>query len=461
MATWVAVGALHVAWGSATAQLQPQPVRPEDALAAYVAKPDATYSWQLRRRLPHRDAEVLELQLDSQTWQDTVWRHQLLLIRPDRIADDRHAVFIVGGGRWQESYGAPAVDEPFPEDGELFIAIARALRSPVVVLGQVPFQPLLGLTEDRLIAHTFDQYLATGDTEWPLLLPMVKSVVRAFDASSEASVRGGRAPLERFTVLGGSKRGWTTWLTAAVEPRVTALAPVVIDALNMREHFPHQVQVWGAPSEKISPYTDLGLDVVLGSAAGENLRRIVDPFSYRSAIVQPKLVILATNDTYFPLDSANLYWDQLEGPKYLLYLPNEQHSIRGYGPVVRGIRALHAAAGGGASMPVLDWEFAWSDGAVELCVSATPAPRSLRLWRATSADRDFRDARWTSAPFERRTARVEVARPTEGYVALFAEAGFGRAQRAFALSTNLAVLSATSEPEFGPRPLGREGLCSR
>jgi PhoPQ-activated pathogenicity-related protein len=458
MATWVALGALHVACGSAAAQSGP--VRPEEALAAYVAKPDATYSWQLRRRLPHRDAEVLELQLDSQTWQATPWRHQLLLIRPNRMADERHAVFIVGGGRWQESYGAPAVDEPFPEDGELFIAIARELRAPVVVLGQVPFQPLLGLTEDRLIAHTFERYLATGDTEWPLLLPMVKSVVRAFDASSEASVRGGHAPLERFTVLGGSKRGWTTWLTAAVEPRVAALAPVVIDALNMREHFPHQVQVWGTPSEEISPYTDLGLDVILGSAAGENLRRIVDPFSYRSAIVQPKLVILATNDAYFPLDSANLYWDELEGPKHLLYLPNEQHSVRGYGPVVRGIRALHAAAGGGAPMPTLDWEYAWSDGAVELCVRATPAPRSWRLWRATSSDRDFRDAQWTSTPIERRSSRVEVARPMEGYVAVFAEATFGRARRAFALSTNLAVLAASSEPEFGPRPLGQEGLCA-
>jgi PhoPQ-activated pathogenicity-related protein len=446
---------------SVAASAQTISVAPVDALATYVAKPDETYAWRVQRRLAHDDADVLELLLDSQTWQGTLWRHQMLLIRPKRVADERNAVFIVGGGRWRESYEAPAPDEPFPEDGELFIAIARALRAPVVVLGQVPYQPLFGMTEDRLIAHTFERYLATGDTEWPLLLPMVKSVVRAFDASSDASVGAGHAPLERFTLLGGSKRGWTTWLTAAVDPRVTALAPIVIDALNMREHFPHQVEAWGAPSDEIRPYTDLGLDVVLGSAAGEALRLIVDPYSYRAAITQPKLVILATNDAYFPLDSANLYWDGLEGPKHLLYLPNEPHSVRGYGPVVRGVRALHAAAGGGEPLPSLEWEYLWSEEALSLCVRSAPKARSLRVWRAVSADRDLRDAEWSSAPMAGRSfGRLDLARPAAGYVALFAEATFDRGRRAFALSTNLAVVAAPSEPEVGPRPRGRAGLCA-
>jgi len=142
------------------------------------------------------------------------------------VADPRHAVMVVGGGRWHHEFATGTAEEPFPDDGKLFVAIARALRSTVVVLGQVPFQPLFDLTEDRLIAHSFERYLATGDPEWPLLLPMVKSVVRALDASSEAAAQQWGAPLERFTVTGGSKRGWTTWLTAAVDPRVTAIAPI-------------------------------------------------------------------------------------------------------------------------------------------------------------------------------------------------------------------------------------------
>jgi len=453
--------ALFIAATSGAALGQAPEVAPAEALAAYVAKPDETFAWHVQRRYRHKDAEIIELQLRSQTWQGALWKHQLLLIRPRRVDDERHAALIVGGGRWRDEYETASDDVPLPEDGELFVEIARWLRSPVVVLGQVPYQPLFDLSEDRLIAHTFERYLATDDPEWPLLLPMVKSVVRAFDASSTASVSEGWGPLERFTVLGGSKRGWTTWLTAAIDARVTAIAPIVIDALNMERHFPHQIEAWGAPSEEIAPYTELGLDTVLGSAAGADLRRIVDPFSYRDAITQPKLVILATNDSYFPLDSANLYWDELREPKYLLYLPNEPHSIRHYGPVVRGLRALHAATGGGEPLPRLDWQFEWHETAVVLCIRSAPGAGRLRIWQATSAGRDFRNAEWRSvAEVARPVGRFELARPAAGYVALFGEAEFGRGRRAFALTTNLAVWQAADDPDYGTRPLGSAGVCA-
>jgi len=435
---------------------------PSSALATYVHKADPSYRWRIQRRYSNPNGEIIELHLESQTWQGGLWQHRLLLIRPKRVADARHAVLVVGGGRWHDEFATAKTDEPLPEDGDLFVGIARALRSTVVVLGQVPFQPLFDLTEDRLIAHSFDRYLATGDPEWPLLLPMVKSVVRALDASSEAAATEWGAPLERFTVTGGSKRGWTTWLTAAVDPRVTAIAPIVIDALNMRRHFPHQTEVWGAPSEAIRPYTDLHLTDVLGSDAGEPLRQIVDPYSYRAALMQPKLVVLATNDEYFPLDSANLYWDGLPAPKYLLYVPNEPHSISHLEPFVRGLRALHAAAGGGPALPRFEWEYQWQDTELVLCVrSAKPGAGSLKLWRASSDDRDFRDSKWAPAGESRTAAaRFVLSRPASGYAAAFVEANFGRALKAFALSTNMAVLPAAAERDYGTRPTGSPGICA-
>lgn len=434
---------------------------PSEALAAYVAKPDSSFAWRFTRRYRHPDAAIVELTLDSQTWQNELWKHQLLLVRPRRVADERHAVLVVGGGRWRDEYEAGAPDAPLPEEAELFVAIARVLKAPVVVLGQVPYQPLFGLTEDRLIAHTFERYLATGDSEWPLLLPMVKSVVRAFDASSAAGEREWGAPLERFTVLGGSKRGWTTWLVPAVDERAVAIAPIVIDALNMERHFPHQVEAWGAPSEEIRPYTELGLDRILASAEGADLRRIVDPFSYRAQLGVPKLVILATNDQYFPLDSANLYFDALREPKHLLYLPNERHSVGDYEPVVRGLRALHEAVRSGTALPVLEWEHLAGDAASTLCMRSEPAARRFRVWRAVSADRDLRDAQWLlAADSTRGPVRFVLPEPGEGYVAVVGEAVFGRGRRAFALSTSVAVAAAAAEPPYGTRPAGRAGLCA-
>ncbi|HVY64159.1 MAG TPA: PhoPQ-activated protein PqaA family protein [Gammaproteobacteria bacterium] len=455
---WLATLALVCA-GGAHGQ---GPPAPSAALATYVHAPDPTYSWRIQRRYTNPNAEILELHLESQTWKGGLWQHQLMLVRPKRVPDPRHAVLVVGGGRWHDEFATATAEEPLPKDGELFVAIARALRSTVVVLGQVPFQPLFDLTEDKLIAHTFDRYLATGDTEWPLLLPMVKAVVRAMDASSEASLREWGAPLERFTVTGGSKRGWTTWLTAPVDSRVTAIAPIVIDALNMRRHFPHQTQVWGAPSEAIRPYTDLHLTDILGSDAGEPLRQIVDPYSYRAALTLPKLIVLATNDEYFPLDSANLYWDGLPGPKYLLYMPNEPHGIEHFGPFVRGLRALHAAADRGPPLPKLDWEYQWQDSQLVLCVrSAQPGAGMLKLWQASSSDRDFRDEKWaTVAQTKGAAARFVLPRPAAGYAAAFVEAGFGRALKAFALSTNLAVFPAAGERDYGTRPGGVPGVCA-
>jgi PhoPQ-activated pathogenicity-related protein/AAA+ superfamily predicted ATPase len=432
-----------------------------DVLASYVTKSDASYTWRLRARYVRNGAQILELHLVSQTWRDTPWQHQLFLIKPRHVEGDDHGVLIVGGGRWQESYAtAPPGDNP-PEDILPFVRIAQRLNAVVAVVAQVPYQPLLGLTEDRLIAFTFDQYLASGDSEWPLLLPMVKSAVRAMDAAQESARQEWGLALESFTVLGASKRGWTSWLTAAVDARVTAVIPIVIDAVNMRLHFPHQIEVWGAPSEEILPYTERNLHNVLSSEQGRTLREIVDPFSYRATLTQPKLIVVATNDRYFPVDSLNLYWDDLLGPKYILYVPNSGHDVMDLPLVLRSVGAINRQAVGLTRLPAVDWEFRPVDGDLVLCVAADRAPAHVRVWTATAPTRDFRDVQWESTRF-RDGDRVRVhrqAQPSSGYAAVFAELEFGRWRSRYSLSTNVAMLGAPVEPEVAPAPRGTPGVC--
>jgi PhoPQ-activated pathogenicity-related protein len=175
----------------------------------------------------------------------------------------------------------------------------------------------------------------------------------------------------------------------------------------------------------------------------------------------PKLVVLATNDEYFPPDSANLYFGGLREPKRLLYLPNEPHSVRHYERVVRGLRALYEAGNGGAALPRVEWEYRAAGGGLTLCVRTEPAARGVRVWRAVSQDRDLRDAQWEQAAASRHSAaRFAQAEPAQGYVALFGEAEFGFGLRAFTLSTGLTVLAAPGEPPYGTDPLGREGVCA-
>ena len=117
----------------------------------------------------------------------------------------------------------------------------------------------------------------TGDTDWPLLLPMVKSAARAMDAVQQIAQERWHIRIERSTVTGASKRGWTSWLTAAVDARVAGAAPMVIDMLNMRAQINLQRATFGDLSEEINDYSGIDLPGRIDSDLGHKLVGMVDP----------------------------------------------------------------------------------------------------------------------------------------------------------------------------------------
>lgn len=278
-------------------------------LAEYVAREDANYGWTVRRRGKVGVTPYAELTLTSQTWRGVTWKHRLFVARPTSTPDDaEQCILLVAGGNWHDKLAGPTGDEKLPGEAALFAAMSEQLETPIAVLLNVPRQPIFdGKYEDQIIAFTFEKYLKTGDAEWPLLLPMVKSVVRGMDAVQEFGRQEWNLSIRTFTVTGASKRGWTTWLAGAVDDRVAAIAPMVIDVLNMKPQMEHQRKAWGDFSYKIDDYTERGLQDALQSDEGKALREIVDPFSYRKQLTLPKLILIGTNDHYWPLDALNLY----------------------------------------------------------------------------------------------------------------------------------------------------------
>jgi PhoPQ-activated pathogenicity-related protein len=421
---------------------------PSPALQVYVSKPDATYQWKKRRGGTLGQGSYVELILTSQTWRDIAWKHQLFIYRPSTVANGSQALLLVAGGSWkpelEKEPGQP--DAKLPGEAHIVAALAESLRAPVAVLLQVPEQPLFGgMVEDEIISHTFAEFMKTNDAEWPLLLPMVKSVVRAMDAIEEFAHAEWQLDVQHFLVTGASKRGWTTWLTGAVDPRVNAIAPMVIDMLNMKPHMKLQEASFGGYSEQIHDYTDKGLQDHLDSDRGDALRSIVDPYNYRRQLKQPKLIILGTNDRYWPVDALNLYWDDLEGEKYILYVPNNGHGLRDHMRLVGTVSALHDQITGGKSMPKLDWKYEDRGETLRLQLSSDTKPEAVRSWNAASETRDFREARWESQPVpaddgEGRRYVIEVKKPADGFAAVFAEAEFNGRPMPFNLSTNLRVV---------------------
>jgi len=414
-------------------------------LKKYIANDDASYQWSEWRTGQLGGSRYVELRMVSQTWRGTPWKHQLFILKPSTATSEtKHGLLFIGGGRWRPELEDPQYQQRLPNEAYLLAAVAEQLKSPVAIVLQVPHQPILGgRFEDDAIAHTFEQYLRTGESDWPLLLPMVKSAVRAMDATQEYARQNWSMQLETFTVTGASKRGWTTWLTGATDPRATAIAPMVIDMLNMREQMKHQVATWGDYSDEIDDYTRRGLQKFLASEKGQALTQIVDPYVYRDALTQPKLLIFGTNDRYWPLDAANVYWEDLKGEKHLLYIPNNGHGLKDYARIVGTLGALHEQAVGGKSLPKLTWKFENGEEALRLTVASDKRPSQVLVWTASSPSRDFREAQWSSRPAESNgdgyIASLPI--PDESYRAIFAEAVYENGEApAIHLSTNVRIV---------------------
>lgn len=305
------------------------------ALDDYVHAPDENYAWRLIASERGTNYNTHVLHMASQVWRTgkdvdrVLWRHWLLLTVPDDARFDT-AMLMIGGG--DNDYDPP--DGP----NASLVELARASRSVVAELRMVPNQPLFFLDdpqlrprhEDAIIAFSWDRFFRTGDPTWIAQLPMTKSAVRAMDTVTEFCSRLPERPLRvnKFVVSGASKRGWTTWLTAAVDRRVVAIAPIVIDMLNAKVSFDHHYRSLGFYAPAVDDYVENHIMDRLETDAAEQLLSIIDPYRYRDRLTMPKLLINSSGDQFFLPDSSRFYFHQLEGPSYLRYVPNTDHGLR-------------------------------------------------------------------------------------------------------------------------------------
>ncbi len=265
----------------AHAQQLPAPAPPTE-LRDYVKRAEPNFSWKKLATAETPQGVVHTLEVTSQKWQGIVWTHGLQVVVPKGVKPQATMVLWNQGGK------------PSAGSAVLALQIAERVQAPVAFLYGVPNQPLFGgKTEDALIAETFVKYLETDDGTWPLLFPMVKSVVKSMDAIQAFAKTEWQFDVTHFVVTGASKRGWTSWLTAATgDPRVKAIAPLVIDTLGFAAQMQNQLVAFGKPSEMIADYTKAGLIPIPESPAARKLWAMVDPWAYRDALTLPKMLVM-------------------------------------------------------------------------------------------------------------------------------------------------------------------------
>lgn len=377
----------------------------------YVQAPDTCYAWSVgASNLPG----IVNLNLTSQKWQGGEWKHTVSVFRPAVAKYPDLCVMLITGG----SFGGQ-------RELALGSLLANSLGMTFAVLWDIPNQPLWGMKEDDLIAHTFVQTIETGDSSWPLLFPMTKSAVRAMDALQAWSKQATGTEFKRFVTTGASKRGWTTWFTGVVDPRVVAIVPIVYDNLNLAAQMPHQLELWGHYSPQIDDYTRRGLQAKLETPEGRKLAAMVDPYTYRDRLAMPKLIVNGGNDAYWTIDALSLYRDALPGETCQIVVPNAGHGVNDLQRLVGAIGGFLRLIGPNQPRPELTWEFGTKDGAAAVTVTA-PAAKSVAVWRAAGTNCQFDQAKWETTPLTAADGAWSgtVALPAEQDLAVFAEVTF-------------------------------------
>ena len=423
-------------------------IRPPYVAAAelddYVARPDSNYGYVKRYSFSGPGYTGHLLQMTSQAWLSPaevnhhIWRHWVRIVVPDVLVDNNTALLAIMGG----SHNDPQPPANAEDDAWFALGlIAFASRSVVVDVEAVPNEPLrftdegFYRSEDAIIAYSFDKFMTTGDPNWPVLLPMVKSAVSAMNASQDYLSKLATNPvfIDDYVVMGASKRGWTTWLTAAVDSRVKSIMPMVIDVLQMDRQMAHHFSAYGDYSSAIHDYVEKDIFSRLYTPEGRDLFKIVDPYRYLDRFTMPKIIINSSGDQFFLPDSSKFYFHDLPGPdtNYLQYIPNSSHGL------VDGSDLFEVASViilnyynqlyGTPPLPGYSWEVQ-DDGAIVVHTTFRQ-PYQVNLWQATNHNaRDFRletiGAAYASTPLAEQSPGVyvaQVAEPDDGWTAFFVE----------------------------------------
>jgi len=400
------------------------------ALDEYVAAADPAYSYKLINTIPSENSTTYVLEMTSQSWlteaevDRTVWKHWMIITRPHDVQTTTGLLYISGGGN---------DSQPPTKPDQLTTQLAAASKSVVTELKMVPNQPLIfngekhKRTEDSLIAYTWDKFLRTGDAKWPARLPMTKAAVRALDTITSfcATEAGGKLPVDKFVVCGGSKRGWTTWTTAIVDKRVVAIVPLVIDMLNIEPSFIHHFEAYGFWAPAVGDYTFMKLMDWSGTPEYKALMKIEEPFQYRDRLTIPKYIVNATGDQFFLPDSSQFYWSELPAPKYLRYVPNAEHSLKGTDAPLT-LLSFYNAILNNTKLPEYSWKVVGDDA---IHVKTAEKPSAVKLWQANNPEtRDFRVDKigrvWKSEALTEQadgTYIGKVSKPEKGYTAFMVE----------------------------------------
>ena len=415
-------------------------------LDRYMALPTPDYKWEYNASLAYEGSIPLVgkytayfLNMTSHRWLTDeeagpcgLWQHAVMVVVPHNL-DKSVDTAMVWPTLGNDPPGVPGDTEG---DMVLVTTLAVSARQVVVAVFQTPNQMCTfpqdpkhtaNRSEDSLIAYTWRRYLDLmheGDTDgrafrWPSHVPMTMAVVRTMDATQEFLSKCDECGLkdavpQAFIPFGASKRGWVSWMTAAVDKRVCAIAPVVMDLLHMSKGFHMWWRNYGGLSFIARDYWNEDLLKWLDTPEMDAFFSFEDPIVYKDRYTElPKLVITSTGDEFFQVMDDHLWFDEMPGNNHLLRAPNADHlEVTGLSKIipslvtwVHTINLQRKAKAPEPVLPALTWQM-WSEGegadqvahinaTLDLTKGWMTRPKSVHLRHATTDPNSGRlDFRW-------------------------------------------------------------------
>lgn len=361
----------------------------------------------------------------------TDWWHWVDVVVPNDVESNKALMFIGGGTRLDNNSFLDSITKEH----------AVQTKSVIAHISNIPFQPVSfkgsdgkEFYEDDLIAYGWKKFLKNGakdnDLKWLARFPMTRAVSRAFDVV-EKITKHSKIPVSSFFVAGASKRGWTTWTTAAVDSRVIGMAPIVIDMLNVRPSMQNHFKAYGEWSIAIDDYKNHDIMEWMNSKEYEKLLKHVEPYEFIDKFSSiPKFIINGTIDEFFATDSWRFYWDDLKGIKQLQYVPNGNHGLNGdYYMTLKNLMSYYYRVINNIKMPAFDWSikndsvYIKIDPKQEYLISKwtsnNPKERDFRIWKVG-------DSSWIESKVEKNNSGIYVfpKERNDGYTAGLIEVEF-------------------------------------
>ena len=215
----------------------------------------------------------------------------------------------------------------------------------------------------------------------------------------------------------------------------------------------HHYAAYGFWAPSIENYVEFKIMDWSGTPQYRELLKIEEPYQYRQRLTMPKFLVNAAGDQFFLPDSSQFYFNELPGVKYLRYVPNADHSLRGSDAYETLLACYHAVINK-IPLPQFSWTLE-KDGSIR--VKTKDKPTIVKLWSATNPDaRDFRmetlGPKYESTELSDQGGGVyvgEVPEPPKGWRAFFVELTYPSGCPApFKFTTQVRVVPDTLPYKF-------------